>query len=83
MVLKDPTLTDAIKCWGSWLARAERESPPQVFDAGFGESAQVGQVKDIPLMENSGENTQKLASGSSRRGVFSFTVKRQMNKTTE
>lgn len=83
MVLKDPTLTDVIKCWGSWLARAERESPPQVFDAGFGESAQVGQVKDIPLMENSRENTQKLAPGSSRRAVFSFTVKRQMNKTTE
>lgn len=54
-----------------------------MFDAGFGESAQVGQVKDIPLMENSRENTQKLAPGSSRRAVFSFTVKRQMNKTTE
>lgn len=68
-----------------------------MFDGGLSGSTQVGQAKDIPLVEESGENThththvgglvcaraQRLLLGSRRQGVFGFAVKREMNKTIE
>lgn len=44
-----------------------QESPPQVFDGGLSGSIQVGQAKDIPLMERRNIHTHAGA------GVFAGT----------
>lgn len=71
-----------------------REPAPGV-DGGLSGSVQVGQAKDVPLVEESGESTsvcagsgacagiKRLVAGSRRQGVFGFAVKREMNKTSE
>lgn len=63
-----------------------------MFDGGLSGSMQVGQAKDIPLMEKKRKHTLShtrsgvrvwLLPGSRRQGVFGFAVKREMNKTIE
>lgn len=58
------------------MAGAARESPPQVFDGGLSGSTQVGQAKDIPLMEKNGENTHTSA------GVYAGTKALAGNQKT-
>lgn len=85
MVLKDPMLTDVINHRGPRLARAGRESPPQVFDGALGGSGQVKQAKGIPLVKNGRGNTSYVVcvcvgtealAKEERHSVFGFAVKR-------
>lgn len=63
-----------------------------MFDGGLSGSMQVGQAKDIPLMERSGENTHTHTHERRHKGscgeaedkaCLVFAVKREMNKTIE
>lgn len=79
-----------------WPERSGREPAHKVLDGGLGGSVQVGQAKDIPLVEKKRRKhthtlecvcvcvrAQRLLPGSRRQGVFGFAVKREMNKTGE
>lgn len=55
-------------------------SPPQVFDGGLSGSTQVGQAKDIPLMEKSGENAHIHSSAGVYAGTKTLTGKQKTRR---